>query len=49
MSKQIEIADKYIELLQIKTANRETLIKQLSGGNQQKVILARWLATDPEF
>ena len=47
--KQIEIADKYIELLQIKTANRETLIKQLSGGNQQKVILARWLATDPEF
>ncbi len=49
MSKQIEIADKYIELLQIKTASRETLIKQLSGGNQQKVILGRWLATDPEF
>ncbi len=49
MSKQIEIADKFIELLQIKTASRETLIKQLSGGNQQKVILARWLATNPEF
>ena len=49
MAKQIEIADKYIELLQIKTASRETLIKQLSGGNQQKVILARWLATDPDF
>lgn len=49
MSKQIEIADKYIEMLQIKTASRETLIKQLSGGNQQKVILARWLATDPDF
>ena len=49
MAKQIEIADKYIELLSIKTANRETLIKQLSGGNQQKVILARWLATDPDF
>lgn len=49
MSKQIEIADKYIEILQIKTASRETLIKQLSGGNQQKVILARWLATDPDF
>ena len=49
MQKQIEIADKYIELLQIKTASRETLIKQLSGGNQQKVILARWLATDPDF
>lgn len=49
MSKQIEIADKYIEMLQVKTASRETLIKQLSGGNQQKVILARWLATDPDF
>ena len=46
---QYEIADKFIELLQIKTASRETLIKQLSGGNQQKVILARWLATNPEF
>ena len=49
MAKQIEIADKFIELLQIKTASRETLIKQLSGGNQQKVILARWLVTNPEF
>ena len=35
--------------LQIKCASRETLIKQLSGGNQQKVILARWLATNPDF
>ena len=49
MSKQIEIADKFIEMLQIKTASRETLIKQLSGGNQQKAILARWLATNPDF
>ena len=49
MSKQNEIADKYIEMLQIKTASRETLIGQLSGGNQQKAILARWLATDPDF
>ena len=49
MAKQIEIADYYIDLLQIKTASRETLIKQLSGGNQQKVILARWLATNPDF
>ena len=40
---------KYIDLLQIKCASRETLIKQLSGGNQQKVILARWLATNPDF
>ncbi|MGN0279799.1 MAG: ATP-binding cassette domain-containing protein, partial [Lachnospiraceae bacterium] len=49
MSKQVEIADKYIDMLQIKTASRETLIKRLSGGNQQKVILARWLATNPDF
>ena len=49
MAKQIELADQYIEMLQIKTASRETLIKRLSGGNQQKVILARWLATNPDF
>ena len=49
MAKQCEIADKYIDLLQIKCASRETLIKQLSGGNQQKCILARWLATNPDF
>lgn len=49
MSKQIEIADKYIKMLNIKTASRETLLGQLSGGNQQKVILGRWLATHPKF
>ena len=49
MAKQIEITDKYINMLQIKTASRETLVKQLSGGNQQKVILARWLSTNPDF
>ncbi len=49
MREQIALADKYIEMLQVKTASRETLIKQLSGGNQQKVILGRWLATDPDF
>ena len=48
-AQQEEIADRYIDLVQIKTASKETLIKQLSGGNQQKVILARWLATDPDF
>ena len=49
MKEQEEIADKFIDLLQIKCASRETPIKQLSGGNQQKAILARWLATDPNF
>ncbi len=42
-------ADEYIKLLNIKTASSETPIKSLSGGNQQKVILARWLLTNPEF
>ncbi len=49
MKEQEEIADRFIDLLQIKCASRETLVKQLSGGNQQKVIIARWLATDPDF
>ncbi len=49
MKEQCDIADKYIELLRIKTPSRETLVKQLSGGNQQKVIIARWLATNPDF
>lgn len=44
-----QIADKYIQMLQIKTASRETPIKSLSGGNQQKVIIARWLLTKPDF
>lgn len=47
--KMEEFADKYIDLLQIKTASRETPIKSLSGGNQQKVIIGRWLLTDPKF
>ncbi len=42
-------ADEYIKLLEIKTASSDTPIKSLSGGNQQKVILARWLLTDPKY
>lgn len=49
MNEQKEIAQKYIELLSIKTPNMEERIDNLSGGNQQKVILARWLATDPKL
>jgi simple sugar transport system ATP-binding protein len=44
-----EAADKFIDLLDIKCASRETPIKSLSGGNQQKVIIARWLLTNPEY
>lgn len=46
---QEKFADKYIELLNIKTSSKETPIKSLSGGNQQKVIIGRWLLTHPEF
>jgi len=48
IQKQYEIADKYILLLGISTPSPDQLVKNLSGGNQQKVILARWLATNPQ-
>ncbi|MCB9153918.1 MAG: sugar ABC transporter ATP-binding protein [Caldilineae bacterium] len=47
-AKQTEIADKYIKMLNIVTPSPEQPVKNLSGGNQQKVILARWLATNPQ-
>ena len=40
---QEEFTDKYIEMLQIKTASRETPIKSLSGGNQQKVVISKYI------
>jgi monosaccharide-transporting ATPase len=46
---QYEIADQYIKLLNIDTPTADQLVKNLSGGNQQKVILARWLATQPDL
>jgi simple sugar transport system ATP-binding protein len=48
IQKQYEIADRYIQLLGISTPSPDQLVKNLSGGNQQKVILARWLATNPQ-
>ncbi|MDX0549244.1 monosaccharide ABC transporter ATP-binding protein (CUT2 family) [Sinorhizobium medicae] len=46
---QNRLADLYIRALDIRTADREKPIKLLSGGNQQKAILARWLATEPDL
>ncbi|MBE6831452.1 MAG: sugar ABC transporter ATP-binding protein [Ruminococcaceae bacterium] len=43
-SQAASLADQYIKEMSIKTASRDTLIKNLSGGNQQKVIVARWMA-----
>ncbi|MCX7710138.1 MAG: sugar ABC transporter ATP-binding protein [Clostridia bacterium] len=47
--KQNEIVDKYIKRLGIKTPHAEQLIRNLSGGNQQKVLLARWLCMHPKL
>ena len=48
-AEQVRIADHYIRLLGIKTASPEIPIRALSGGNQQKVLLARWLALQPRL
>ena len=48
-AKTYKLAEEYIKLLDIKTASADTPIKSLSGGNQQKVILARWLLMHPEY
>lgn len=45
--KMIEATDWCISSMRVKTPNQETKIRSLSGGNQQKVILGRWLLTDP--
>ena len=47
--RQSEIAEQYIQALNINPPNPDQLIKNLSGGNQQKVLLARWLLTDPKL
>jgi simple sugar transport system ATP-binding protein len=44
-----EIAQHYVRTLDIRLANLDMPVRLLSGGNQQKAILARWLATDPDF
>jgi simple sugar transport system ATP-binding protein len=46
---QEAIAEKYIRALNIKTPSPETPIVNLSGGNQQKVLLARWLCMEPKL
>ncbi|MEO8686559.1 MAG: ATP-binding cassette domain-containing protein, partial [Devosia sp.] len=46
---QLEIAGKFGEAMDIRAASLDMPVKLLSGGNQQKVILSRWLATDPAF
>ena len=47
-AEQEKIANDYIELLNIKTPSADQLIKNLSGGNQQKTLLGRWLLGDAD-
>ncbi|MFF9498696.1 sugar ABC transporter ATP-binding protein [Streptomyces sp. NPDC014656] len=48
-TRQDEIAARWTEVLDIRPADPEAQVRNLSGGNQQKVLLARWLLTDPEL
>jgi ribose transport system ATP-binding protein len=48
-AKQTEIVDKFMKRLGIKASSAEQKIRELSGGNQQKVLLARWLCRNPKF
>jgi len=47
--RQREIVDAFIKRLAVKTSGPEQKIRELSGGNQQKVLLARWLCMDPKL
>lgn len=49
LKKQREFAESYIKMLSINTSGQDVPVGTLSGGNQQKVILARWLITNPEL
>jgi ribose transport system ATP-binding protein len=48
-TKETSLAKKYINELKIKTSSETQLAKNLSGGNQQKIVLAKWLATKPKI
>lgn len=47
--KESEITQKYIDMMNTKTPSQEQTIGNLSGGNQQKVLIGRWLATNPKI
>ena len=49
VAKQSEIVDKFMKRLGIKASSPNQKIRELSGGNQQKVLLARWLCKNPKF
>jgi inositol transport system ATP-binding protein len=44
-----KVAEEYIQMLRIKSQSRDQWVKFLSGGNQQKVVIAKWLMTNPRI
>jgi rhamnose transport system ATP-binding protein len=46
-TRELQLAGAYVQRLAVKTPSLDALVGDLSGGNQQKVALARWLATNP--
>ena len=47
--KERELSQKYFEGLNVKAPGSDTLLGQLSGGNQQKVVLGKWIAREPQI
>jgi len=47
--KQVETTNHWVDSLTIRTSNIKNLVKTLSGGNQQKIVLAKWLAINPKI
>jgi len=47
--REAEVTDRFVAALRIKLAGREQAVRDLSGGNQQKVVIAKWLATEPRI
>ena len=47
--KENKIADEYIKKLKIKTSSKETKVGTLSGGNQQKIVIAKWMLGEPDI
>ncbi|GAI17558.1 unnamed protein product [marine sediment metagenome] len=48
-NREFEITDEYGKYIEIKASGWEQLVEDLSGGNQQKVVLAKWIATKPRI
>ena len=47
--KEKDLAEKYIDELNIRTPSQEQRVRNLSGGNQQKVVISKWMATKPKI